>query len=132
MPDRYMIDSSVIAAIFFQEKASKRAVQAVQDHELLTLELAQAEVGNVAWKRIIIFHEDKKVIKQALLKSMEFIQNACDVIKTETIIRDAFDLAVNEKFSLYDSLFIAAAEKEKIPLLTLDQKLKDNKWVELI
>jgi predicted nucleic acid-binding protein len=63
---------------------------------------------------------------------MEFIHTAFHVIKTETLIRDAFEIAVNEKFSLYDSLFIAAAEKEKIPLLTLDQKLRDNKWVELI
>ncbi len=133
MPDRYVLDSSVIAAIFFQEEASSRAVKAVQDQDLLTLDLALAEVGNVAWKRVTLFGEDEEIIGEALKKSVGFITTACEVIKTQELIDISFKIAVKEKVSFYDSLFLRAAEKEEVPLLTLDKRLKNTScMVELL
>ncbi len=133
MPDRYVLDSSIIAAIFFQEEASSRAVKAVQDQDLLTLDLALSEVGNVAWKRITLFGEDEEVIEEAFKKGVKFITTACEVIKTQELIDISFKIAVKEKVSFYDSLFLAAAEKEELPLLTLDKRLKNTScMVELL
>ncbi len=51
MPDKCVLGSSIIAAIFFREKASEKAVQLVQDKNLLTVDLALAEVENVAQEK---------------------------------------------------------------------------------
>ncbi len=50
MADRVILDSSVIAAIFFKEASSERAERAVENYKLITVDLAIAEVANVAWK----------------------------------------------------------------------------------
>lgn len=68
MPDRCVLDSSIIAAIFFQEKASDKVVMAVQDSDLLTVDLALIEVANVAWKRVALFGEDEDLMEEALKK----------------------------------------------------------------
>ena len=36
--------------------------------------------------------------------------------------KDAYAIAVKSKIAFNDALFLAAAEKEQVPLLTLDKK----------
>lgn len=129
MPDNCVLDSSIIAAIFFREKASEKAVQLLQDKNLFTVDLALAEVANVAWKRIAFFGENSKIIEEALKKSAEFINTSCEVITMDEIIDLSFKIAVKEKITVYDSLFLAAARREKIPLYTLDKKLETREDV---
>lgn len=124
MPDKCVLDSSIIAAIFFQEKASKKAVQLVQDKDLVTVDLALAEVGNVAWKRVSLFGEDEELMAEALRISIKFITTSCEVLNMIELMDTAYEIAVEEKITVYDALFLAAALKEKIPLFTLDKKLK--------
>jgi predicted nucleic acid-binding protein len=133
MQDKIILDSSIIAAIFFREKASSKAVQAIQDQDLITVDLAMAEVANVAWKRVAIFHENEEIIREALKRSTEFIRTVCEVISTEELIERSFQIALEEKISLYDSLFLAASEKEETSLLTLDKRFKNTSYtVELL
>lgn len=123
MPDKCVLDSSIIAAIFFTEKSSKKAMELVQDKTLYTVELAIAEVANVAWKRAAFFDENRKIIEKALKKGIEFINTSCEVIHMDELIEESFVIAINENITIYDSMFLAAAEREKIPLYTLDKKL---------
>ena len=59
MPDSVVLDSSVIAAVFlFSDDDDNAAENAILDKHLITLDLSMAEVGNVAWKRVIHFQED--------------------------------------------------------------------------
>jgi len=133
MPDKYVLDSSIIAAIFFKEDKSSKVVNAILDKELTTVDLSIAEVSNVAWKKVVIFEEKEDIIYQALKKGLEFINTACEVINTNEIADRAFQIALKEKISFYDSLFITAAEKSNVPLLTLDKKLKKTNFnVELL
>ncbi|MEN6592559.1 MAG: type II toxin-antitoxin system VapC family toxin [Methanobacterium sp.] len=132
MPDKCVLDSSIIAAIFFQEKASKKAVQLVQDKDLFTVDLAIVEVANVAWKRVILFEENKDIIKEALKKSIEFINTSCEVIEMNGLIESSFKIAVKEKITVYDALFLDAARSKKVPLYTLDKKLKIKDDVEVL
>ena len=123
MPDRVILDSSVIAAIFFKEESSDRAEKVAESYELITLDLAIAEVSNVAWKRVMFFNESKEVALKALKKSVDFIVSACDIINSQDIIEDAFEIAIADKITMYDSFFIAASEREMTPLLTGNRKL---------
>jgi predicted nucleic acid-binding protein len=42
MPDRVILDSSVIAAIFFKEESSERAERVAENYRLTTVDLAIA------------------------------------------------------------------------------------------
>ena len=81
MPDRVILDSSVIAAIFFKEESSARAERAAENYQLITVNLAFAEVANVAWKRVALFNESKKISVsssedlKAHLLSLSFLAN---------------------------------------------------------
>lgn len=133
MPSKYVLDSSIIAAIFFSEKSSSKAAHKVENSELVTVDLARAEVANVAWKRVNLFDQDQEVITQALKMSMDFIETSCEVIPTRELVEDSFQIALKENISFYDSLFLAASQLENVPLLTLDKKLKKaSKMVEII
>ena len=115
MPDRVILDSSVIAAIFFKEASSERAERVAENYKLITVDLAIAEVANVAWKRVVFFNESKEIALKALRKGIDFIVGACEVISAKELIEDAFEIAIADKITIYDSLFIAASEREKVP-----------------
>jgi len=123
VPDRAVLDSCVIAAIFFKEDASPRALESVAECDPFTLDLAFCEVGNVAWKQVSFFGEDKERALDALRDCLEFINSTCILLNSSGLLEEAFEIAVLDKTSFYDSLFLAAAEKERVPLLTLDKKL---------
>ena len=54
MLDNVVLDSCIIAAIFFPEAISERAIEIVENHDCTTVDLAYIEVANVAWKRFVI------------------------------------------------------------------------------
>ena len=127
MPDNVILDSSVIAALFFfQDASSEKATDAIAEKNLMALDLSKAEVGNVAWKRVVHFHEDPELTFSALQECMSFISEACAPIRTSDLISEAYRIAVDDRIAFYDSLFLAAAEKENAPLLTMDRKLYEK------
>ncbi|OEU57363.1 MAG: PIN domain-containing protein [Desulfuromonadales bacterium C00003096] len=126
MADKVILNSSVIAAIFFKEDSSEVAEMAAESYKLITVDLAIAEVANVAWKRVMFFDESKEIALKALRRSINFINGACEVISTRKLLEDAFAIAIADEITLYDSLFIAASEIEKVPLLTTDGKLYEE------
>ena len=126
MADKVILNSSVIAAIFFKEDSSEVAEMAAESYKLITVDLAIAEVANVAWKRVMFFDESKEIALKALRRSTNFITGACEVISTRKLLEDAFAIAIADEITLYDSLFIAASEIEKVPLLTTDGKLYEE------
>lgn len=126
MQDNAVLDSSVIAAIFFREEASSRALRRAHECDPVTLDLAIAEVGNVAWKRVSFSGEDEEKALDALRDCLEFIGSTCTLLESSDLLEEAFEIAVQDKISFYDSLFLAAAEKVRMPLLTLDKKLYER------
>lgn len=123
MPDRVVLDSNVLAAIFFKEDASHRALSAVSESDLVTLDLAVAEVGNVAWKLVTISGEDRNLTLASLQKCMSFILEACDIARASDLVAEAYQISVETGATFYDSLFLALADREKASLLTLDRRL---------
>jgi predicted nucleic acid-binding protein len=125
MRDRAVLDTGVIVAIYFDEDASERAVEVASKHSPITLDLAVAEVGNAAWKRVAFFGESKDATWKSLYKCLEFIKS-CSQISSLELAELAYEISVENKTTFYDSLFLAAAEKERVPLYTLDKKLYEK------
>jgi predicted nucleic acid-binding protein len=122
MRDRVVLDSGVIFALYFEEDASLRAVNAANEYNPITLDLAVAEVGNAAWKRVAFFEESKDAAWLSLSKCLLFIKS-CTIMHSSDLAGHAYEIALENKTTFYDSLFLAAAEQEKVPLLTLDKKM---------
>ncbi len=84
----------------------------------------------------MLFGEDSTEMLSGLQDGIEFITGMCDLLKSPELIDEAYAIAVGNKISFYDALFLAAAEKEQVPLLTLDKKLyaktKANRDVRLM
>jgi len=123
MRDSVVLDSSVIVAVFFPEERTEQVMGMLKGKRFITVDLAIAEVTNVAWKRCMFFHEDKEITKEALNNCITFITDVCDVLHMRDLIPDAFLDATKYSITVYDALFLAAAQKRTIPLLTMDAKL---------
>ena len=123
MRDSVVLDSSVLVAVFFPEKRTERVMEMLEEKRFITVDLAIAEVTNVAWKRCMFFHEKEEITKEALNNCITFITDVCDVLQMRDLISDAFSDAAKYSITVYDALFLAAAQKRTIPLLTMDAKL---------
>ena len=122
MADRAVLDSGVIFAIYFEEEASERAAKAAGGCSAITLDLDVAEVGNAAWKRVAFFQERDDAASLSFSKCLQFI-DSCQVIRSAHLAAQAFEISLETKATFYDSLFLAASEQEKVPLITLDRKM---------
>ena len=122
MRGRAVLDSGVIFALYFEEDASERAVREANEYSQITLDLAVAEVGNAAWKRVAFFKENKDATLLSLSKCLLFIKS-CTIMNSSDLAGSAYEIALENKTTFYDSLFLAAAQQGNVPLLTLDKKM---------
>lgn len=125
MPDSSIVlDSSIIAAIFFPEPYSDWAEKIVKEHDVLyTVDTAFAEVANVAWKRIVIHGHDVDKTMSVLGDALEFISEVCEVLTTFSLYKEAIKIAVSNRMPIYDALFLAALSIKNTKLATLDKQL---------
>lgn len=127
MSTRIALDSSTVAALFFKDPMSERVEQAITNYDQLhTLDLAYAEVGNVAWKRVHLFKEDTIHVSKSLDMALQFIQDNCDVSPCSNYLKEALTIAIDNGITIYDSLFLTLARHFKTRLLTVDEKLHDK------
>jgi predicted nucleic acid-binding protein len=112
--------------MFFEEEASPRALKCVAECDPVTLDGAMAEVGNVAWKQVVFSEVGKDRALDAFRDCQDFIATACTLLRVSDLTDIAFEIAVEDKTTYYDSLFLAAAEREEMQLLTLDRKLHEK------
>jgi len=123
MHDKIVLDSCIIAAIFLPETISGKAIDAVADHDCITVDLACTEVANAAWKRAVHAGNDPESVKTSLDDAIAFIRETCDVIPAHDLITPAWDLACHSRITIYDALFVAASIRCTAPLVTADMRL---------
>jgi predicted nucleic acid-binding protein len=124
MPTRVVLDSTVFAALFFSDPLSEETARAVNGYdEFYTIDLANAEVGNVAWKRIRIFHEERNQVMESLKAALIFIEDNCKVMPAKDFLPRAVIFGLEKDITVYDSLFLCAAEQLKTRLLSTDEGL---------
>ena len=123
MLDKVVLDSSAIVALFFKERYSNWVEKiVVKAGELLTVDLAIAEVTNAAWKRVFIFSEPQEVVRDALENAIGFILNVCHIFSSAELYKDAFEDSLRLEIPIYDTLFLSLARRLKCSLVTLDKK----------
>ena len=128
MNGNVVLDSGIIAAIFFPETISGKAIALAERYDCTTVDLAYSEVANVGWKRAVYAGQDREAVKSALDECLAFIRETCEVIPAQDLVHEACDLACSHRITIYDALFLAGAVRTKAPLVTADTKLHTAAW----
>jgi predicted nucleic acid-binding protein len=110
------------------EPCSKEARASVANflkkgYTLHTVDLALAEGLNVIWKHTNILKDLKPEEANPALEDLTRIYDSLNVIPTRELTSEALHVALTQNITIYDSLYIAAAQKMNGTLYTADQKL---------
>ncbi len=117
-----VIDTMVFAyALLRVEDYYEQAIVAVETAEqIIVPDSLFAELGNVVWQWI----QFRQLPIKTGIEVLEDAEALVDKIIPTTHIREvALELAVQASHPFYDTLFIAAAIREQVQVITFDRKL---------
>ena len=125
MQDKAVLDSGVIASLFFREDGVSESAESILEKfdRYYTVDFAIAEITNVAWKKVSQQDEPEELIEEGLKKCVEFVTVVCEVIPSAELFDLAFKISVDKGITAYDALFVSASEKLNAPFITADRKL---------
>jgi predicted nucleic acid-binding protein len=117
-----VIDSSTLAKFLLKESGWER-VKGILAGRPYTLDLAVKEVANAIWRRVTLIGDVS--LEKALVilgDLLELRRVALRVEPQEPYLGQALRIAVENRVTVYDSLFIAQALAKKAVLTTSDER----------
>jgi len=123
-----ILDSNILIKLVLNEVGSKEARTAVANflkkgYALQTIDLALAESLNVIWKHASVLKDLKAEEANPAAEDLIRIYDGLNIIAAREIAAEAMPIALTRNISIYDSLYIAGAQKMSSTLYTADQKL---------
>ena len=116
-----VVDASVIASYVLKEEGWERL-----DSVMLrgaTLDYAVKEVANAIWKYCKVRRRLDEAGAITAYKALKTLTREVLLVKPqEKYLDEAFQIALNYEITVYDSLYLAMAMKEKMPIITFDKK----------
>ena len=109
-----------MAKFVTKEKGWEKITEILKDAE--TLDFALVEVSNVVWKKTVLTRE---LTEQDAIKAVTIIRYLPQLLilnKSIDVIERAIEISMKEKIPIYDSLYIALAERKGSKLVTGDRK----------
>lgn len=117
-----VIDASVIVKWFFPEVHSEEAVALIDRTNLVLVpDLLWAEVGSVFWQRVRR-GEITAVEAERLVDALEAFPCELRGVPAQELLAPALAIAIEAGTTVYDSLYLALAIREGVPLITADRK----------
>jgi predicted nucleic acid-binding protein len=119
----YIIDASVLVQNFITDAYSGN-VEALLDEgedliELYTPQFCVLECANVLWK-YVRFHNMPQT--QAEYSISDLVKLPMIILPIDTMLLRSLQIGLEHKLAVYDSIYIALAEKLGYPLITVDKK----------
>jgi len=113
-----LADSSALVKYFAKEEGWE-TVKSYILRGVATLDLAIKEVGNALWKKVL---RGEMELNDAIEILTDLAKGyAIKILNQEEFLGEGLRLAVEQRITLYDALFIAAARRLRLPLLTADR-----------
>ena len=125
-PLRCVVDASVAVKLFVLEDGSETAerligqLAASPGAEIHVPDLLYIECANILWKYVRSRHY---AVTSALRDLADLRQLAFHATATSELMVDALQLAVAHGVTAYDACYVALAQRNGIPLVTVDEKL---------
>ena len=123
MSGKTVLDSGVIAAIFFPEDLTATAIKKNNLDALHHGGSCIGGGGKCCCETDFIRGDTPGDVKIMLDDATMFIQDLSETIPSGALIPPALDLACELNISLYDALFVAAAVRHRATLFTADIEL---------
>jgi len=114
------IDASSLAKYVLREE-NWRDVKNHLLSEPHTLNLALAEVSNAIWKHIVLYGRISREQANKMFKALEKLGEVITFEQFEKYLEDAVKIAMDNRITVYDALYITQALKVG-KLLTSDNK----------
>ena len=115
-----VLDASVVAVAFFKETHVELAegllVQARQRH---APSLIRTEFTNALWKRQ---RRGEATTKQAIDMLADFSRIPFAITPTRELLESGLQIAIDTGRTVYDSLYLALAIRQKVKLITADKR----------
>jgi predicted nucleic acid-binding protein len=117
-----VIDSSVIAKLFFHEDLSNKAIEFIKysiksDWQLLAPNLIDYEIGNICWKRIKRKELQETEAVQVLENYRKLIIAKIEVLR---FVPEILSIAVKANITFYDSSYLYLAVAMNSKFITAD------------
>ena len=125
-PLRCVVDASVAVKLFVLEDGSETAerligqLAASPGAEIHVPDLLYIECANILWKYVRSTHY---AVTSALRDLADLRQLAFHATATSELMVDALQLAVAHGVTAYDACYVTLAQRNGIPLVTVDEKL---------
>ncbi len=117
MPTTISIDASVAVKAIVEERNSDKARAIVAANDLILAPAhAYAEIAEIVLRKSLAGLVDARQATMALERLPEILT----LVPLDSIILDAFGIARAIRHSVYDCLYIAAARKHGVKLVTAD------------
>lgn len=122
--DNVVVDSSIAIKWFVTEPYSTEAhhiLTAYRDGTITFLapDLLYAEFGNILWKKCRIQGMSNSDANEIL---NTFAAISMTITSSESLLNDAFLLAMTHQRTVYDSLYMALSAREQCPFITADER----------
>ncbi|BCS93232.1 Ribonuclease VapC3 [Metallosphaera sp. J1] len=103
---------------FSKEKGWEVVERVFLQGDLMTLDLALKEVANALWKKVL----REEMTLEDSLKLINTLKEGVivEIVPGNAYLEEGFRIAVRQKSSIYDSLFIALAKSVGGKLITSD------------
>ena len=92
-------------------------------YSIYTVDLALVECLNIIWKHAHLLQELKAETVPSAVADLKKIYSELNIITAQEIATETTTIALTQKTTVYDALYIAATQKVNGTLYTADQKL---------
>ena len=121
-----MLDASAITSYLLEQASRDKVYNVMRDtleggYRLLTVDLAYFEVANALWRACTLRGLiDEKAVYLSLDSLYEL---PLEPLRQESgIMRRAEEISLESRLSVYDSIYVSVAERERAAIFTLDEK----------
>lgn len=126
-----MLDSNILIKLVVAEKGSDKARVSIrkflgEGYDLYTVDIALSEGLNAIWKHVKVHKDLNPEHARAAVTDLVEIYGKLRVLATRELCEEALERALASDVTVYDALYMAAAEKLRGQLYTADQKLYDE------
>jgi len=116
-----VIDASALAKLIFKEEGWEEVAEVLK-RGVISIDYIIKEVANSILRRLVrneVTYEEAKVMYRAM---KEILGKALRFEEELPYMDEAFEISLRQKTTIYDSLYIAVAKKNRFTLLTADHK----------
>ncbi|MCD6508965.1 MAG: type II toxin-antitoxin system VapC family toxin [Thermoprotei archaeon] len=115
------VDASAVIAFFLREEGWKDLARYMV--RTVSVDHVVKEFYNAVWKATYLRNRlNRRQAEEALRLFMEYLSKNMELKDEIMYVNDSYRIALSTGLTIYDSLYIALAVKENLPLLTLDQR----------